>query len=89
MTLQDSPWKYYEANTRVSSYMFIVNQIYSESAADVCERFDMELLQLLGHLLPQHQSAGTKRRKKAKKVGKRHFSFKVSGFPRSLVLSWT
>lgn len=34
--------------------MFIVKQIYSESAADACERFTIELklLQLLGHLLP-------------------------------------
>lgn len=41
MTLQDSPSKYYETNTCVSSYMFIVSQIYS--AADVCERFNIEL----------------------------------------------
>lgn len=51
--------------------MFRANQIYSESAADVCERFNIELKTVAAHRppSPQHKSAGTKK-KKQKKWGK-------------------
>lgn len=41
MTLQDSPGKYQQPDT-CASYMFIVNQIYSVSAAGVREHFRIE-----------------------------------------------
>lgn len=53
--------------------MFIVNQIYSESAADLRERFNIELKTVAAFRppSPQHKSAGTK--KKKQKSGEKTF----------------